>query len=142
VPNDLPNLENKSDHLVLIAAKLARISIPTWSSTFKSFNFLSNAACFVWSNGPNLATPRSSSLGSPDNSKSFISFNNVCLSFAAAWLNTVRTGGNTLSIAWSNSLDTFLALAASDALSPIEVLSRSKNSCVLPLRALNPDAIL
>ena len=36
----------------------------------------------------------------------------------------------------------FLAPAASAALSPIEVLSRSKNSCVLPLRALNPDAIL
>ena len=36
----------------------------------------------------------------------------------------------------------FLAPAASAALSPTEVLSISKNSCVLPLRALNPDAIL
>ena len=36
----------------------------------------------------------------------------------------------------------FLAAAASAALSPTDVLSISKNSCVLPLRALNPDAIL
>jgi hypothetical protein len=36
----------------------------------------------------------------------------------------------------------FLAPAASAALSPTEVLSISKNSWVLPLRALNPDAIL
>ena len=36
----------------------------------------------------------------------------------------------------------FLAPAASAALSPIEVLSMSKNSGVLPLLALNPDAIL
>ena len=51
-------------------------------------------------------------------------------------------GGNILSIDKSNSLDIFFAATASADLSPIFVLSTSKNSCVSPLLALNPDAIL
>ena len=51
-------------------------------------------------------------------------------------------GGNILSIAISSSLDIFFAFTASADLSPILVLSISKNSWVLPLLALNPCAIL
>ena len=54
----------------------------------------------------------------------------------------VLIDGKIASMFNSRSLDIFLAMFASAAFSPINNLSSSKNSCALPLRALNPDAIL
>jgi len=52
---------------------------------------------------PKAATPSSPSLASPDNSASFTSPKNAALSFADCLLNTVRIGGNNLSISISKS---------------------------------------
>ena len=91
---------------------------------------------------PNVATPASSSSALPDNNASLTTFKKLVLSAAVCLLNTVRIGGNIASIFTSSSLDIVLATLASAALAPIDPLSMSKNSCVLPLRALNLDATL
>jgi len=131
-PNDPPSLENKSDHLLLIIDRPPRIDFSnSAAASLVGANFLipSRTLCLAAASiSPKVATPSSASLASPDNNASFTSPKNFVLSFADCLLNTVRIGGNILSISTSRSLDKFLATFASAACAPIVPLSMSKNS--------------
>ena len=79
---------------------------------------------------PNTVVPDTGSIdGVPENIRSLTSFKNISLSLPNVFLfSMVLTDGKIASIFNSKSLDIFLAMFPSAALSPVNNLSSSKNS--------------
>jgi len=129
-------LSNICPQPVLIILKLSNIAFMFSSLAPKSFNLCVISACKFWSILWKVTLPASSSVGSPDNNKSFSLFNVSFLCLAVCLFATVLHAGKIASMFVSKSLETCLANSKSNDLLPICCLSISKNSWVFPPRAL------